>query len=114
MAPALLPGDRLILARRRGRPRVGEVVVVADPRGSRRELIKRVASVGPDGVVLLGDNPAHSTDGREFGSVSPAAVGWRAVVRYWPPSRVGPIPSSISTGSDPAAHELSGSPSRQR
>ena len=114
MAPALLPGDRLIVARRSGRPRVGEVVVVADPRGARRELIKRVASVGPDGVVLLGDNPAYSTDARDFGSVPAAAVEWRAVVRYWPPSRVGRVSSSISTGSDPAAHELSGSPSRQR
>ncbi len=114
MAPALVPGDRLIVARRRGWPRAGEVVVVADPRDARRELIKRVASVEPDGVVLLGDNPAHSTDGRDFGTVPAAAVEWRAVVRYWPPSRAGRVPSSISTGSDPAAHALSGSPSRQR
>ena len=45
MAPALLPGDRLIVRRRRGEPRVGEVVVVRDPRRPDRELIKRVAAV---------------------------------------------------------------------
>ncbi len=114
MAPTLLPGDRLIVARRHRAPRVGDVVVVRDPRGGGRELVKRVASVGPDGVTVLGDHAADSTDARVFGTLPVTAVGWRAVLRYWPPSRFGPVPSSISTGSDSAAHELSGSPSRQR
>lgn len=108
MAPALLPGDRLLVARRGGPPRVGEVVVVSDPRGGGRELVKRVASVGPVGVTLLGDNAAESTDARAFGRLPATAVGWRAVLRYWPPSRFGRVSSSISTGSDPAAQELSG------
>src|SRR5918999_1445834 len=48
MAPALLPGDRLLVeswtyARRSPRP--GEVVLAADPRSGSRELIKRVADV---------------------------------------------------------------------
>ena len=114
MAPALLPGDRLLVTRRRGAPRPGDVVVVTDPRGGDRELVKRIASVGSAGITLLGDNGAESTDARVFGSLPASAVRWRAVLRYWPPSRFGRVPSSISTGSDPAAHELSGSPSRQR
>ena len=113
MAPALLPGDRLIVVRRRHEPRIGEVVVVRDPGEPQRELIKRVASVGADRVMLLGDNRSHSTDARAFGPVETSRVRWAAVLRYWPPSRFGTLASSISTGSDPAAHPLSGSPSRQ-
>ncbi|MGZ8512080.1 MAG: nickel-type superoxide dismutase maturation protease [Candidatus Limnocylindria bacterium] len=113
MAPSLLPGDRLIVRRRRSGPRVGDVVVVRDPRRPDRELIKRVAAVDGARVTLLGDNPAGSTDAREFGPVAASGVRWGVVVRYWPPSRVGPLPNSISTGSDPAAHALSRSPSRQ-
>jgi nickel-type superoxide dismutase maturation protease len=113
MAPTLLPGDRLILVRRRQDPRVGQVMVVRDPREPRRELIKRVASVDAERVTLLGDNRSHSTDARAFGPVAPSRVRWAAVFRYWPPSRVGPLPSSISTGRDPAAQPLSRSPSRQ-
>jgi signal peptidase I len=113
MAPALLPGDRLIVRRRRRGPRIGEVVVVADPRRPDRELIKRVAAVDGDRVTLLGDNPGRSTDARDFGPVDANGLRWAVLLRYWPPSRVGALPSSISTGSDPAAHPLSRSPSRQ-
>ena len=113
MAPALLPGDRLIIRRRRDLPRVGEVVVVRDPRQPERELIKRVAAVDGARVTLLGDNPAGSTDAREFGPVAASGVRWAVLLRYWPPSRAGVLPSSTSTGSDPDAHPLSGSPSRQ-
>ncbi len=113
MAPALLPGDRLLVARRRHPPRIGEVVIVADPRSGHRELIKRVTAVGPGGVTLLGDNRSHSTDARSFGPLPTHAVSWRVVLRYWPPSRVGAVSNSISTGSDPAAQALSDSPSAQ-
>ena len=113
MAPGLLPDDRLLVAWRRT-PRVGDVVVAADPRGGGREIIKRVAAVTAEGVTVLGDNPAESTDARAFGTLPATAVRWRAILRYWPPSRFGRVPSSISTGSDLAAQELSGSPSRQR
>lgn len=113
MAPALLPGDRLLVARRRHSPRIGEVVIVADPGGGHVELIKRVTAVGPEGVTLLGDNRSRSTDARSFGPLPRRAVSWRVVLRYWPPSRLGAVPNSISTGSDPAAHALSEPPSAQ-
>ena len=86
MAPTLRPGDRLLVARV-GVPRIGEVVLAADPRDSRRELIKRVAAIGPGGVELRGDGRA-STDGRTFGRVAVDAIRWRAIARYWPPGRV--------------------------
>jgi len=83
MAPALLPGDRLLVVRSLRAPRVGEVVLAQDPREPRRELVKRVAGFGPGSVQLRGDNVAASTDAR----VAPDRVRWRAVLCYWPPDR---------------------------
>jgi nickel-type superoxide dismutase maturation protease len=94
MAPALLPGDRLLVESRsyqRRAPRPGEVVLAADPRESDRELIKRVASI--DDAVgaadLRGDAPDESTDSRAFGAVPLSTIRWRAAFRYWPPERAG-------------------------
>ena len=89
MAPALLPRDRLLVVR--ATPRLGDVVLARDPRDARRELIKRVAGVGNDGLRLLGDNRTASTDARAFGAVPVSAVEWRVVGRYWPVDRFGPI-----------------------
>ena len=100
MAPTLLAGDRLLLVRLASPPRAGDVVVAPDPRDGDRELIKRVAGVDAFGVTLRGDNPAFSTDARTFGTIDPGTVRWRAVFRYWPRGRIGPIP--------PAPEELAG------
>lgn len=92
MVPALLPGDRLLvesLTYRRRRPRRGEVVLAPDPRDPTRELVKRVAAVDASGLRLHGDDPVASTDSRAFGSVQTADVRWRALLCYWPPSRIG-------------------------
>jgi signal peptidase I len=93
MAPALRPGDRLVVAR--ARPRPGDVVLAADPRRPRRELIKRVRSISHGRVDLRGDNPAASTDARAFGTVPLRAVRWRVLARTWPPGRIGPVPRSV-------------------
>jgi phage repressor protein C with HTH and peptisase S24 domain len=85
MTPALLPGDRLLVAR--ARPRPGDVVLAADPRAPSRELVKRVVAMDRQGIALAGDNSSGTSDA----IVEPAAVRWRAVVRYWPPSRVGVV-----------------------
>ena len=89
MAPALLPGDRLLVVR--ARPRPGDVVLAFDPREARRELVKRVAAVDDLGVRLHGDNAVASTDARAFGPVPADRVQWRAVFRYWPFGRIGRI-----------------------
>jgi len=88
MRPALVPGDRLLVVRA-GRPRPGQVVAVADPRHPDRLVVKRVAATSGQGVTVLGDNPAASTDSRHYGPVAPGAVRGRAVWRYWPESRRG-------------------------
>jgi nickel-type superoxide dismutase maturation protease len=106
MAPTLLPGDRLLVARIR--PRLGDVALAHDPRDPRRELIKRVARIDASGVHLRGENPAFSTDARVFGALPPGAVTWRAVLRYWPRSRIGRIPDPpvplwhVDEGGEPA------------
>ena len=93
MAPALLPGEWLLVERRtyaHRPPRVGEIVLAADPRDPSRELIKRVTSV--DGrakmIQLAGDAPDSSTDSRTFGAISVSDVRWRVIARYWPAERI--------------------------
>lgn len=85
MVPTLVAGS-FVIATERGPVRQGTVVVVA--RGE-LEAVKRVASVDGDSITVLGDNPAASTDSREFGPVPIDTV--RGVVRavYWPPRRAG-------------------------
>jgi nickel-type superoxide dismutase maturation protease len=90
MAPALQPGDRLLVEAVTYRfrpPLAGDVVLALDPREPSRELIKRVAAVdGSAGtIVLAGDAPHASTDSRSFGPVPLAAIRWRVAGRYWPP-----------------------------
>lgn len=87
MVPTLLPGDRLLVARTTA-PRPGQIVLAADPRDARRELVKRVVRIDADGVELRGDEPTASTDARTFGRVPLTSVRWRAVLRYWPPRRL--------------------------
>jgi nickel-type superoxide dismutase maturation protease len=93
MAPALLPGDRLIveaLSYRSRLPQPGEIVLAADPREPTRELVKRVGSVDPGAgtAQLVGDAATASTDSRTFGPIPLSAVRWRVAARYWPPGRV--------------------------
>ena len=96
MAPALLPGDRLLVERlsyRRRSPRTDEIVLAADPRQPSRELVKRIGLVDPSSgsADLTGDASDASTDSRTFGPVDLGNVRWRVVLRCWPPGRIGPV-----------------------
>jgi signal peptidase I len=105
MAPAILPGDFLLLdATTRRWPRRGTVVVFREPR-SDVLAIKRVAarpgdhvrtSVGlvhlePDEAWLLGDATDVSIDSRTYGPVRLDRLLARAWFRYWPARRIGRI-----------------------
>ena len=71
MQPSLEPGDR-VLVRRLGQtaaPSLGSVVATWHPQQSKLRLIKRLKSVEETGIWLLGDNPAESTDSRQWGAV---------------------------------------------
>ena len=63
MLPAYRPGT-LVLGVRWLRPQLGRVVI-AERDG--REIIKRVTDMKAGRVFVLGDNPARSTDSREYG-----------------------------------------------
>lgn len=94
MAPTLLPGEWLIVERRtytRRPPRVGEIVLAADPREPSRELIKRVSAIDQATglVALTGDAPDASTDSRTFGELPADVIRWHVVARYYPPGRIG-------------------------
>ena len=88
MLPTLQAGDRLLVLRP-ARARPGDVVAVTDPRLASRTMVKRVGARGPEGVTVLGDNPAASTDSRDLGPVAPSAIRGRALYRYFPTSRRG-------------------------
>jgi len=56
-------------------PRPGDVVLARHPFRSGVHLVKRVESVTADGrVVLIGDDPAASTDSRSFGALKREAI----------------------------------------
>ncbi len=98
MSPTLLPGDRLVvMAPPLGRspwPKPGHVVAVRHPGQPGRILIKRVAAVSrvTGTVEVVGDDPTASTDSRTFGPLPRSSIVGRAVYRYAPSGRSGPLP----------------------
>ena len=76
MAPTYRDGDRLTALRRWRRVRVGDVVVVPDPRDPARPLLKRCVAREGRRLFLRGDNAAASTDSRDFGLVEETSVRW--------------------------------------
>ncbi|MGH8906584.1 MAG: nickel-type superoxide dismutase maturation protease [Egibacteraceae bacterium] len=98
MAPALLPGDRLLVLRTR-RVRVGDLVVARDPREPARELVKRLVEITPQGeLVCHGDNAESSTDSRAYGALPAGCLVGRALYRYAPPARSGLMRSGAVRG----------------
>jgi len=105
MAPALDPGDWLLLDPTTSRwPRRGSIVVFREP-DSGVLAIKRVAAragdrvrisagilhLAPDEAWLLGDNGPVSVDSRRYGPVTLDALVGRAWFRYAPVRRIGPL-----------------------
>ncbi len=95
MEPTVGAGDWLLVdpdAYASRSPAPGDLDLAPDPREDDRLLIKRVASVDPDGSLrLAGDDPDHSTDSRAFGAVEPSSVVGAPWFRYWPPTRIGRV-----------------------
>ena len=90
MRPTLESGDRLLLLETR-RVRVGDLVVVPDPRLSTRMVVKRVVGASRGGLTVRGDNPSPSTASRQFGVVPLPTMRGRVVYRYFPDSRRGRV-----------------------
>jgi signal peptidase I len=120
MAPAILPGDWLIVNPLVSRwPARGAVVVFREPLGETL-AIKRVAALPGDqvpfaaGYLTLGPEEAWLTadadekaaaaagsgppiDSQRFGPVEADSLVGRAVFRYWPAPRIGRIPRRLSS-----------------
>lgn len=86
MVPAVAPGERVLvnkLAYRLSRPRPGDLVVVRDPSKRERLLLKRIdRPAGADRWLVLGANPAASTDSRAFGPVDRELLVGKVCSRY--------------------------------
>ena len=119
MAPAILPGDWLVLNPLVTRwPARGSVVVFNEPFGSTIQ-VKRVSALAgdrvpfPNGYLELGSDEAWLSadadektaasvgsgppvDSRRFGPVTEDDLIGRVLFRYWPPGRIGRIPRRLS------------------
>jgi nickel-type superoxide dismutase maturation protease len=82
MEPFCQEGDFVVVNRMSylfSRPKVGQLVVLKDPRDSRR-IVKRIGVVKDSFVWVEGDNREKSTDSRNFGWVSVKALLGQAKV----------------------------------
>jgi nickel-type superoxide dismutase maturation protease len=87
MVPTLRPGERVLfdrLAYALESPRVGDVVLARHSARPGMRMIKRVAEVTGEGLMLLGDNAGESTDSRTLGAFRREDIVGRAWVVYWP------------------------------
>ena len=57
MEPALWAGDWIVVAGTSRPPRVGDIVLVRDPRDPENLMLKRVAAVADGACTILGDRP---------------------------------------------------------
>ena len=122
VGPSMLPtlnvlGDILIVGKLSlltGGLAVGDVVISKSPAEKSHTVCKRIKGFGgdrvrvsrrhgndiarticvPDGCVWLeGDNPRNSTDSRTYGPVPMKLIRGKVLLRVWPPSSFGAIPT---------------------
>lgn len=112
MEPTLSADQLVLTVPASDRLRVGDVVVVRDPRARERLTVKRIvalagdvadlprgpAPVPPGHVAVAGDHRGRSTDSRHYGAVPTALVERRVLLRLLPPGRITP---GRSTGGRP-------------
>lgn len=85
MTPAFSDGQRVLVNRLAywfREPKPGDVVIVRDPRDPARALLKRIDRRANGGWLVLGDNPAASTDSRHFGPVAKSLLIGKVWARY--------------------------------
>lgn len=73
MLPNLKDGDK-VLVKPCESYQIGDIVVAQHPFKQSVVLIKRVSEIHENGLFLVGDNPAESTDSRTLGKISPKDI----------------------------------------
>lgn len=69
MAPTLREGD-VVLVERCSTVKIGEIVIARHPYKQSVKVLKRIGEINASGdYILVGDNPAASTDSRTFGPI---------------------------------------------
>lgn len=87
MNPTFHDGDLVLVDHRafsKHPPRVGDIVAARPGDLHNKALVKRVAAVLIDGLILLGDNPADSLDSRQLGPMLFDRLVGRVCGRVWP------------------------------
>ena len=82
MEPLLPAGSRVvaIACQPEALLRVGDVVLARTPQRPGLEVVKRIAAIDGNHLVLVGDNPARSTDAVVARDDVIGLIRWR----YWP------------------------------
>ena len=76
MSPTLQDGDEVYFDTKPFRQiRVNDIVLVKHPYIKKRNLVKRIKNICPDGSVFIqGDNSICSTDSKSFGTISKSNI----------------------------------------
>jgi nickel-type superoxide dismutase maturation protease len=77
MIPTLKPGG-IVLALRVKKYKIGDIVIFAH---DSLDKIKRISSINGYDYQVIGDNPEHSTDSREFGRINQSEILGKVI---WP------------------------------
>ena len=77
MMPTLNQGN-LVIALRTKKYQVGDIIIFTH---NSLDIIKRISSISGDSFQVIGDNPKHSTDSRNFGSINRPDIIGRVI---WP------------------------------
>jgi len=86
MLPALRDGD-LVLINPHADFEIGDIVLARHPFKQSVKIIKRIAEILPgERYILLGDNPAESSDSRQFGAIAAKDILGKAEAKIKPES----------------------------
>jgi nickel-type superoxide dismutase maturation protease len=86
MLPTLQPGEEVLVnchAYVNTLPQLGDIVLTQHPQQTQVKIIKRIVAIAECGGCLLqGDNPAESTDSRQWGAIAPGKILGKVVCRF--------------------------------
>lgn len=86
MQPLLQPEEEILInpfAYQKASPQINDLVVATHPDKKNLEIVKRISYITEEGTFfLLGDNPNHSTDSRNFGTIPLKNIIGKVTTRF--------------------------------